>query len=91
MFLYSCTITPQLFSSALRQAGKNDDDGFLGFLASDVKKEARRGKRLVNVMKCLLYFTIVSRIELFFYKLFLHLLTLANLLQLFVIAFNFNI
>jgi len=29
----------------------NDDEGILGFLAEDIQKELRRGKRLVYILK----------------------------------------
>lgn len=35
-----------LFSSDLSQNGKNDNDGFAGFLIKDIKREVIRGKRL---------------------------------------------
>lgn len=47
-WIYFLSCVMQLFSSGLWQRGKRDQDGILGFLPADIRREQKRGLRLVS-------------------------------------------
>ena len=59
-WIYFLSCVMQLFSSGLWQRGKRDQDGILGFLPADIRREQKRGLRLVSTFLPLIIWILYS-------------------------------